>query len=328
MSSSLHRRRHRSFEIWPGYVDALASMLMMIAVVLLVMVAAQFSLASAISSKDVALTDLTLKLRSVTAALTQEQTNTAQLRESNLELTRTKERATTEINDLTTNLTSQRARQQELEEQNASLSTTMASLNEQLTTLTTQLGVLTADLTTAQSEVVVRDTQIKDLDLKLKAALTQRVEELAEYRSEFFGKLKRALGNRADVRVVGDRFVFQSEVLFPSGSAEIQASGKDELLKIANTLKTLADSIPQDVDWILTVIGHTDRRPISTALFPSNWELSTARALSVVKFLTSAGIPAKRLAATGYGEHQPLDSGTDEAALSKNRRIELKFNQK
>jgi chemotaxis protein MotB len=328
MSNSLHRRRQRTFEIWPGYVDALASMLMMIAVVLLVMVAAQFSLASAISSKDVALTDLTLKLRSITAALTAEQASTAELRAANLELSSAKERANREISALTADLTSQRSREQLLQDEHTALSVTMATLNEQLAALTAKLGVLTADLTTAQDEVVARDTKINDLDLKLKAALTQRVEELAEYRSEFFGKLKKALGNRGDVRVVGDRFVFQSEVLFPSGSADLQASGKDELLKIANTLKTLADSIPQDVDWILTVIGHTDRRPISTALFPSNWELSTARALSVVKFLTSAGIPAKRLAATGYGEHQPLDSGTDEAALSKNRRIELKFNQK
>ena len=158
--------------------------------------------------------------------------------------------------------------------------------------------------------------------------MLKKVEELADYRSEFFGKLKKALGNRPEIRVVGDRFVFQSEVLFPSASAQLEEGGKQELMKMAETLKEVANSIPKEVNWILTVVGHTDRIPINTPQFPSNWELSAARALSVVKFLQEAGIPASRLAATGYGEHQPLESGNTPDALAKNRRIELKFNQK
>jgi chemotaxis protein MotB len=158
--------------------------------------------------------------------------------------------------------------------------------------------------------------------------MLKKAEELTEYRSEFFGKLKKALGNRPEIRIVGDRFVFQSEVLFPSASAQLEEGGKQELVKMADTLKEVSKSIPKEVNWIVTVIGHTDKRPISTAQFPSNWELSTARALSVVKHLIENGIPAERLAATGYGEHQPIETGLTEEALAKNRRIELKFNQK
>ncbi|MCK6410416.1 MAG: OmpA family protein, partial [Thauera sp.] len=156
-------------------------------------------------------------------------------------------------------------------------------------------------------------------------ALAGRVQELARYRSEFFGRLQAVLGKRKDVQIVGDRFVFSSEVLFPSASDEVSADGMIQLTRLAETLKALATDMPGDLPWVLQVDGHTDRRPISNARFPSNWELSTARALAIVKFLRSQGIPPERLAATGYGEFHPLDARNTEDAHARNRRIELKL---
>jgi chemotaxis protein MotB len=151
---------------------------------------------------------------------------------------------------------------------------------------------------------------------------------LARYRSEFFGRLREVLGSRQDIRIVGDRFVFQSEVLFPSGSATLEESGKVQLAKLANTLLEIALRIPPEVNWIMRVDGHTDPRPISTPQFPSNWELSTARAISVVKFLVERGVPSDRLVAAGFGEYQPLDPSRSDDAFARNRRIEMKLDQR
>jgi chemotaxis protein MotB len=170
--------------------------------------------------------------------------------------------------------------------------------------------------------------QIVDLGKKLNLALAGKVEELARYRSEFFGRLREVLGDRPDVRIVGDRFVFQSEVLFDSGSAEIGEPGRLQLAKFAATLLEVAAQFPAEIDWILRVDGHTDDRPISTWQFASNWELSTARAIAVVKFLESQGLPPQRLAATGFAEYQPLASGAGEEVYRLNRRIELKLDQR
>jgi chemotaxis protein MotB len=154
------------------------------------------------------------------------------------------------------------------------------------------------------------------------------VAELASYRSEFFGKLKQVLGERPDIQIVGDRFVFQSEVLFDVGSADIGDAGKQQLAQFAKTLLEIAAEIPGDIDWILRVDGHTDKRPINTSQFHSNWELSSARAIAVVNFLQSQGIPANRLAAAGFAEFRPLDDADDEVAYRRNRRIELKLDQR
>jgi chemotaxis protein MotB len=170
--------------------------------------------------------------------------------------------------------------------------------------------------------------QIADLGRRLNLALASKVEELARYRSEFFGRLREVLGTRQDVRIVGDRFVFQSEVLFPSASATLEEAGKDQLARLASTLLDIARKIPPEVTWILRVDGHTDLRPIATAQFPSNWELSTARAISVVKFLVDHGVPSDRLVAAGFGEYQPLDPGRSEDAFGRNRRIEIKLDQR
>ena len=183
-------------------------------------------------------------------------------------------------------------------------------------------------LEAAEAQNEEQEVQIADLGRRLNIALATKVQELARYRSEFFGRLREVLGTRQDIRVVGDRFVFQSELLFGTGEAELGTEGKVQLQQLADALLEIAAEIPDDIDWILRVDGHTDRRPIFTAVFPSNWDLSTARAVSVVNFLIDQGIPPQRLAATGFGEFQPLDDGNDEIAYRRNRRIEFKFTQK
>ncbi len=201
-------------------------------------------------------------------------------------------------------------------------------LNRQLAALREQLARLSDALELSEERSKEQEVQIADLGRRLNVALASKVQELARYRSEFFGRLREILGDRQDIRIVGDRFVFQSEILFASGQASIADEGRDQLAQLASTLKEIAATIPDELDWVLRVDGHTDRQPISTFAFPSNWELSTARAVSVVKFLVDQGIPPQRLAATGFGEFQPLDTGSDEIAYRRNRRIEFKLTER
>jgi chemotaxis protein MotB len=201
-------------------------------------------------------------------------------------------------------------------------------LSRQLSELRRQLAALNEALEASESKNEAQNTQIVNLGKRLNAALATRVQELARYRSEFFGRLRKVLGNRSDIRIVGDRFVFQSEVLFASGAAELNEAGGQQLVQLAQTLVQISRDIPGELDWVLRVDGHTDVRPISTAQFPSNWELSSARATSVVKFLIQQGIPPNRLVAAGFGQYQPLDAGDDEIAYRRNRRIEFKLTQR
>jgi chemotaxis protein MotB len=198
-------------------------------------------------------------------------------------------------------------------------------LGQQIQALREQLLRVTSALDLAESMGRDQESQILDLGRRLNVALAAKVEELARYRSEFFGRLRELLGDRTDIRIVGDRFVFQAEVLFDPGSAELGAAGRTQLARLAASMSGLLSQIPNDLNWMLRVDGHTDRIPIRNAQFPSNWELSTARALSVTRFLIDQGIPADRLAAAGFGEFQPLDPGQDEASRRRNRRIELKL---
>lgn len=217
------------------------------------------------------------------------------------------------------------AEQQQLSEE-AQIQITL--LNQQLATLRQQLSTLSEALDLAEAENEAQQVQIADLGKRLNVALASKVQELARYRSEFFGRLREAIGNRQDIRIVGDRFVFQSEILFQSGSATIGDQGRVQLGRLAETLKEISGTIPPELDWVMRVDGHTDRAPIATFQFPSNWELSAARAIAVVKFMIDRGIPANRLAATGFGEFQPLDGGDDEIAFRRNRRIEFKLTQR
>jgi chemotaxis protein MotB len=203
--------------------------------------------------------------------------------------------------------------------------TQIGILNRQINALRVQLAALDQALDAEQQKVEEQQVTITDLGSKLNMALAGKVEELSRFRSEFFGRLRQLLGDRPDVRIVGDRFVFQSEVLFPSASADIEPRGRDELRKLADSLRLISAEIPSDLPWVLQINGHTDRRPISTPDFPSNWELSTARAINVGKFLIEDGIPPERIAVAGFASFQPLDDRRDEIAYRRNRRIEIKL---
>jgi chemotaxis protein MotB len=201
-------------------------------------------------------------------------------------------------------------------------------LVQELVELRVQITELNGLLENSEGQTQAQQVEIADLGRRLNVALASKVRELARYRSEFLGRLREALGDRADVRVVGDRFVFQSEVLFATGESELEAPGRDQLLRLAESLKQIGATIPDDIDWVLRVDGHTDERPIQTPRFPSNWELSTARAISVVKFLIEGGVPAERVMAAGFAHFRPLDPGGGEAAFRRNRRIEFRLTQK
>ena len=204
----------------------------------------------------------------------------------------------------------------------------VAILNQQILAMRQQLAQIQAALNAADERDVEQQVVIENLGARLNVALAQRVEELSTYRSEFFGRLVELLGNRSDIRVVGDRFVFQSEVLFTVGQVELGGDGKIELTTLADALLEISANIPEEINWVLRVDGHTDTQPINTPLFPSNWELSTARAISVVKFLIEQGVPEDRLAATGFGEFQPIDATPDEVGYRRNRRIEMKLTER
>jgi chemotaxis protein MotB len=204
----------------------------------------------------------------------------------------------------------------------------VALLNQQIAAMRQQLARIAKALEASEAKDKEQRAVIADLGKRLNVALAKKVEELASFRSEFFGRLKKALGNRKDVRVVGDRFVFQSEVLFSSGSADLGSAGQRQLAKLAATVLEISEKIPSNLPWVLRIDGHTDRIPIATARFPSNWALSTHRALSVVNQLIKQGVPPNRLAAAGFGEFQPLDDRNDEIAHRRNRRIEIKLTQR
>jgi chemotaxis protein MotB len=201
-------------------------------------------------------------------------------------------------------------------------------LGQQIEALRRQLAAVQAALDASEKNGQAAQEKIADLGQRLNVALAQRVQELSRYRSDFFGRLRTILGDRPDIRIVGDRFVFQSEVFFDPGQAALRPEGKVEIDKIAAVLVDLEKQIPSDIAWVMRVDGHTDVRPIASAQFPSNWALSSARAISVVQYLISKGISPQHLVAAGFGEFQPLDPGNTEEAYRKNRRIELKLTER
>jgi chemotaxis protein MotB len=202
-------------------------------------------------------------------------------------------------------------------------------LNQQIAALRAQIAAVEEALQTAEAKDKASQTKIADLGKRLNVALAQRVQELNRYRSDFFGRLREILSDRENIRIVGDRFVFQSEVLFPSGGNVLNEAGQVEMGKLAQALIDLSKEIPSEINWVLRVDGHTDNVPLSgTGKYADNWELSSARATSVVKFLISKGVPADRLVAAGFGEYQPLAQGDSDEARSQNRRIELKLTEK
>lgn len=326
-------------EFWPGYVDVLSTLLLVVTFLLSIFMLAQYFVTEEASGKDNALRRLTRQIAELTSLLSLEkgrgktfedelaamQATLASLRDDNTRLAGaaagSDERARgsqARIGALTT----------ELDEQKKLSGEAMSKvdlLNQQLLALRRQLASLNDAL--EASERKDRDSQdrIKDLGVRLNAALARQVQELQRYRSDFFGRLREALKDRRDIRVVGDRFVFQSEVLFPSGQAQMTPEGLAAIDQLAAAIVDLERGIPKEIDWALQVDGHTDVRPIASSQFPSNWELSTARAVQVVRYLVSRGIAPNRLVAAGYGEFQPLEQGSSDDVLRRNRRIELKL---
>jgi len=304
-------RSYRPPDVWPGYVDALATLLLAITFLLTVYVLAQFFLSQALSGREKVLDHLSQKVVTLSEQLAGER--------------KAKRDLEAESASLTSSLAGANAARDASEQAASAKEGQITDLGAQISELHAQLAQISAALGASESQHHDDRVAIDDLGQRLQIALAEKVAEMARYRSEFFGRLQEVLGQRSDIRVVGDRFVFQSEVLFPSGSADLSPAGRATLTAFAGTLLAIAQEIPADVRWALRVDGHTDGVPIASGRFPSNWELSTARALSVVKFLTSQRVPPQRLAATGFGQFQPLDDGTDAAANARNRRIEMRL---
>jgi chemotaxis protein MotB len=342
MAFSSRRQRRSSIDIWPGFVDALSQLVMVIIFLLLVFTAGQFYLTNALTGRDEALRDLTAKLNVLTDQLALAARENKDLKLNLSELSSQLQAATAARDELTNRLarsddaTAQANRnaaaaQQDAAQREAKLSeaqSTIDQLNQQILALRQQLQQIASALDASEAKSKDQQVQIADLGKRLNAALASKVEELSRYRSEFFGRLREVLGDRPDIRVVGDRFVFQSEVLFSPASADLGDNARKQLLPVAQALKDISAKIPTDLNWVLRVDGHTDKRPITTAQFPSNWELSTARAISVVRFFIDQGMPANSMVAAGFGEYQPIDARDSEDAYRRNRRIELKLTER
>ncbi len=359
MAARIRRRGNNGLNAWPGYVDALSTLVMVIIFVLLVFVLAQAFLSSALSGREKALDVLTRQVAQLTDMLSLEKSHGNDLRLSISQLTKDLSTATSQRDALNAKLVAlqqavtdaQAARdkltaaqqdtqlqlqsaQQRLNDaeattakqsqEEADAKQQVALLNWQIAQLRSQLTALSEALDVAKATDAQKDAEITDLGQKLNVALAAKVEELQRYRSEFFGRLRQVLAGKPGIDIVGDRFVFQSEVLFPVGSAQLSDQGRERLTKLAQTFREIAPTIPKDIPWILRVDGHADRQPI-TGAFASNWELSTQRAVNVVKFLITQGISPKHLAATGFGDNQPLDPANTQEAYARNRRIELRL---
>jgi chemotaxis protein MotB len=327
---------------WPGFVDALSTLILVIVFLLSVFVVVQFFLSQEVTGKDTALARLNAQIAQLTDLLSMEKTGKANLEEMVAQLRASLAAAESErdrLKSLNDGLGSSAAAAEsrisaltsELDAEKRLNARTLAQvelLNQQIAALRRQLTALEEALEIAERRDREAQVRIADLGQRLNLALAQRVQELSRYRSEFFGRLRAILGNRPDVRVVGDRFVFQSEIFFNTGEAVLQPEGRAELDKLAEALIELEKQIPSEIAWVLRVDGHTDVRPIRGGLYPSNWELSAARAISVVQYLISKGISPQRLVAAGFGEYQPLDPGQSEEAYRRNRRIELKLTER
>ncbi|MBX9825940.1 MAG: peptidoglycan -binding protein [Xanthobacteraceae bacterium] len=337
MALARSRRRGSGVDYWPGFVDALSTLILGIVFMLSVFAIVQFFLSQEMTGKDTALSRLSARIAQLSELLSLEQTSKVSLEEQLAQLRASL--ATTEgerdrykglyeglggnqqgqISDLTGKLDA---------EKQVSLRALaqVEVLNQQLAALRRQLGAIEQALEAAEQKDKESQARITDLGQRLNLALAQRVQELSRYRSDFFGRLREILGNRPDIRIVGDRFVLQSEVFFDTGQSVLKPEGRAEMDKIATALLELNRQIPQDIGWVLRVDGHTDVRPIAGGR--TNWDLSAARAIAVVQYLIAKGMPPQRLVAAGFGEFQPIDPGTGEDAYSRNRRIELKLTER
>ena len=336
-------RRDNGMNYWPGFVDALSTLILSIIFLLTVFMVAQFFLSQEVAGKDTALARLNAQISRLSDLLSLERTGKASLEEEIAQLRASLSAAEGEREKLRgaaegaqSNNDAGKAEVGKLSSQLDIEKTATARaiaqieiLNQQISALRRQIAALETALGTSEQKEKESQLHIADLGQRLNVALAQRVQELSRYRSDFFGKLRDILGNRPDIRIVGDRFVFQSEVFFDSGAAVLRPEGRAELDKLASALIELEKQIPSEINWVLRVDGHTDTRQLSaTSPFKSNWELSASRAISVVQYLISKGVPPQRLVAAGFGEFQPIDPGTTDEAFSRNRRIELKLTER
>lgn len=329
------RRAQSHDHFWPGYVDVLSTLLLVVTFLMSVFMVAQFYVGQEASGKENALKRLTRQIAEMTSLLSLEksksksaedelsalQATLASLRAENERLTGAMSAAGDKDARIAA-LIKEGEEQRDISKESAAK---VDILNQQLLALRRQIAALNEALAAAEAKDKDSQARITDLGARLNVVLARQVQELQRFRSDFFGRLRELLRDRKDIRVVGDRFVFESEVLFAPGQAQLAPEGLAALDPIASAIVELENVVPKEIDWVLQVDGHTDNRPISSDRFPSNWELSSARATSVVKFLISRGVPPKRLVAAGYGEFQPIDDGTSDEARRRNRRIELKL---
>jgi chemotaxis protein MotB len=336
------RSRESGINYWPGFVDALSTLILGIIFLLTVFVVVQFFLSQEVSGKDTALQRLNALISSLTDQLAMEKSGRVSLEDTIAQLTASLSAAESErerlkgvaeglgeaakaapdqskVAELTTQLDSEKRA-------TARVLAQVEVLNQQIAALRRQLAALEAALDVSEKRDKDSQARIADLGQRLNVALAQRVQELSRYRSDFFGRLRAILGNRPDVRIVGDRFVFQAEVFFDVGQAVLKPEGRAELDKIASALLDIERQIPTDIAWVMRVDGHTDVRPILGGR--TNWDLSAARAIAVVQYLIARGVSPQRLVAAGFGESQPIDFATTEEAFSRNRRIELKLTER
>lgn len=341
MAFTRTRQRQGGFDYWPGFVDALSTMLLTMIFLLSVFMLGQYFLSREVSGKDDALKNLQRQIQELTSLLALERSRGAdtQANLSILSATLDKEKqdrarlvGELEANRAGANTINERvaAAQQLLDKEkqlSARAQAQVEILNQQIAALRRQLAAIEDALDASQKKDRESQARIADLGSRLNVALAQKVQELARYRSDFFGSLREILGNRPGVRVVGDRFVFESEVLFDTGKADVNPAGRTELDKLAAALIDLDKEIPPEIPWIMRVDGHTDKRPIQGSN-KSNWELSAERSISVVKYLVTKGVAPQRLLAAGFGEFQPIDPGDSDESLRRNRRIELKLTER
>ena len=329
-------------DYWPGFVDAMSTLLLVFVVLSSLFMVAQFFMSREITGRDTVLSRLNAQIQELTELLaleragSQEAEQTLVAMESNLASTKSERdrlqglldtsageagAAGARIATLEGDLNGEKKISQQALAQ-------VELLNQQISALRRQIAALEDALGASEARDRESQTKIADLGQRLNVALAQRVQELSRYRSDFFGRLREILAGRTDIEVVGDRFVLPAEVLFPSGSEEINTSFRDELDKLATAILELQREIPEEIKWVIRVDGHTDVRPLSAAnRFRSNWELSAARAISVVRYLIGKGVSPEHLVAAGFGEFRPLDPGSSEEAHARNRRIELKLTE-
>ena len=372
-------RTRRSADIWPGFVDAISTLLLVLIFLLTIFISSEFLLSKLLTNKDDALEDLNVQIYQLSELLSLE-------KRENKDLTSTISKLNDKLNDssvtsdllsmefsnlknknieLNSLLNSLKASTSLIKKENKNLDIKNSNIESELKKLLSTLKATKVNLIKAEEEVKLseaaknqvsllnmqvaelreqlniiqnlldinlenikkKDIQIVELGRKLNTALAVKVGELTQYKSEFFGRLRSILGNRDDIQIVGDRFIFQSEVLFASGSAEVAIEGVLELTKLSKILLDITKDIPTDIPWVLQIQGHTDQNPINTPLYPSNWELSAARAISVGRVLISSGVSSDKISVAGFAEFQPLEFGNSASSFRKNRRIEIKLTQ-